>query len=141
MPESRDTTDSQSVPEPSLPNPTAIAVARCRDAYLKAYLAFRDSNGGPGKASTHYCEKAGGRAFRNALPQLSSRQNILAFIACIAEGVLLEEAIDGSDSGRLLYAAQVALGALPRESSQPLATISGANRKPGRPVTKPTTDA
>ena len=54
------------------------------------------------------------KIYRDELPVLSTRQNILAFIACVAEGVLIE-AINESTATKLIYATQAALGALPRE--------------------------
>lgn len=106
-------TDPQT-PEESASDPTLDAVNVCRDAYFDAYSACCDSHGGPGKASTYLREKDGAKAFRDSLPTLSSRRNILNFIACVAEGVLLE-AIPENTSSKLIYAAQAALGALPRE--------------------------
>jgi hypothetical protein len=45
-------------------------------------------------------------------PALSSRRNILNFMACVAEGVLLE-AIPEATGRRLIYAARAALAARP----------------------------
>jgi hypothetical protein len=45
------------------------------------------------------------------MPPLSGHENIRDFIACVAQGILIE-AISGSDGARLLYAAQVAHTAL-----------------------------
>jgi hypothetical protein len=58
-------------------------------------------------------EKAG-EAYRAALPPLTSRDNCRDFIACVAHGILLG-AIPESSAGKLLYAAQVALGAVSAE--------------------------
>jgi hypothetical protein len=48
------------------------------------------------------------------MPPLSNRESIRDFIACAAHGILIG-AITPQLSGQLLYAAQVALGALKRE--------------------------
>ncbi len=121
MPEPDETTPAQPDPEtdPQIqeepaPDSTLAAIIRCREAYNEAFEACCNGHGGPGKASTYQCEKEASVAFRDVLPPLSSRQNILDFIGCVAEGVLMD-AIPENASGKLIYAAQAALGALPRE--------------------------
>ena len=47
------------------------------------------------------------KAFRQALPDLTSPAKIQGFIACVSRGVLIG-AIGHADASRLLYAAQVA---------------------------------
>ena len=54
-------------------------------------------------------------AFRTALPPLSGYQNICDFIACVGYGILLGT-IKPDIGTKLLYAAQVALGAIPQQS-------------------------
>ena len=54
-------------------------------------------------------------AYRLAMPPLSGYQNICDFIACAGYGMLLG-AIKESNGAKLLYAAQVALATVPRES-------------------------
>jgi hypothetical protein len=56
----------------------------------------------------------GSEVYRRALPHLSSRQNILNFIACVADGVLWGAILDNI-GGKLIYAAQAAPSVLPRE--------------------------
>jgi hypothetical protein len=56
----------------------------------------------------------GGLAYREAMPLLSSFEGIRDFIACTAYGILMG-AIPQEQSGRVLYAAQVALATLQRE--------------------------
>jgi hypothetical protein len=117
-------------PEPDSP---AAAIAHCRAAYLKAHDAYVRTHGGPGKLlNCFFGREHGGKAYCKVMPELSSRENIRAFIACVADGVLIE-AILAKNSGRLLYAAQVALAALPRESAQPKTANPRIDRKPGRP--------
>ena len=131
--------ESGSLPvQENTPAPTAMAIARCRAAskrVLEAYVKVRGA-----KAVTSYeAEKLSASAYRNAMPALSSRENICAFIACVTDGVLIE-IIQEDTSARLLYAAQVALGGLPRESHHSISTAgSGENRQPGRPR-RPVTD-
>lgn len=113
-PETEPETQEEPSPESSSRNSTLAAIDHCRKEYNAAYIQYRDNNGGRGKASTYSCEKEGSEAYCIALPMLSSRQNILNFIACVADGVLWG-AIPANTSSKLIYAAQAALGALPRE--------------------------
>lgn len=85
------------------------AVARCSDAWTRAYQAEMSNSGKVGATFR------AGRAYCSAMPPLDGSQNIRDFIACIAHGSLLG-AINDSQCGRLLYAAQVALSA---DRSQP----------------------
>jgi hypothetical protein len=102
--------------ETTHPNP---AVARCLHEYTKTYKA---------QYAVEQCSyTASGRAaaaFRQAMPLLDGPANIRDFIACVAQGVLLD-AIEERQSSKLLYAAQVALSAI--RSSQ-------ANPKPANPA-------
>ena len=93
-------------PSPALANP---AIARCAKAWEKAHRAELEHSG----SATDAAGKAG-QAYRAALPPLTSRDNCRDFIACVAHGILLG-AIPESSAGKLLYAAQVALGAVSAE--------------------------
>jgi hypothetical protein len=88
------------------------AVARCCEAWQNTFkkLAVREKD--EIVASFHAA-----KAYRNAMPPLSGSENIQDFIACTAHGMLIG-AISENRSTKLLYAAQVALGALPRSSRQ-----------------------
>lgn len=108
-PETDPQTQEEGPPESAL-----SAIRFSRDAYNDAYEEYRDSNGGSAKVSEYLCKMAAVEAYRDSLPVLSSRQDILNFIACVAEGVLLE-AIPENTSSKLIYAAYAALRALPRE--------------------------
>ena len=67
------------------------------------------------KGRTHlYASEGAGPAWVNAMPPLTGYENILDFIACAAHGIMLG-AIDEKRGSKLLYAAQIALGALSRE--------------------------
>jgi hypothetical protein len=59
-------------------------------------------------------------AYCDAMPSLDGRDGIRDFIACTAHGILIG-AIPAEHAGQLLYAAQVALNALPREPNPPSA--------------------
>lgn len=126
-------------PEADTPDPTAMAIARCRAASKKALVDYVKIHGA--KAVENYAaEKLAASAYRNAMPALSNRENIRAFIACVTDGVLIE-VIQEDTSSRLLYAAQVALGGLPRESHHSISSSSqGEGRQPGRPVTNKATE-
>jgi hypothetical protein len=84
------------------------AVQRCIDAFNR--VCPMPLSGKP----AYEAEKAGRRAFRSAMPDLTTRENVRGFIACVGYG-LLTEVFQESEAGRLLYAAQVALAAAPRE--------------------------
>jgi hypothetical protein len=62
-------------------------------------------------------------ALRLAMPPLSGYQNICDFITCAGYGMLLG-AIKHKNAGKLLYAAQVALAAVPREPKTQTRTAS-----------------
>ncbi len=56
-------------------------------------------------------------AYRDAMPSLDGAANIRDYIACIAQGMLLG-VIDPLEGPKFLYAAQMALSALPRRASR-----------------------
>ena len=120
---------------PSFSNP---AVANCCKAWKRVFRAALAADD-----SFHAPERAG-EAYRAAMPPLSSRENCLDFIACVAHGMLLG-AIHEKNGTKLLYAAQVALtaaGAPPKSqpSLDPYANLTESERrrakkfedKPGR---------
>ncbi len=109
---------------PCLKNP---AVALCNEVYLKIHKATRDQT-----RNLYTAERCAGIAFRLALPPLSGYQNICDFIACVGYGILLG-AIKEKNSGKLLYAAQVALAAIPQHAK------TQTRNEPGLNVLHPTT--
>jgi hypothetical protein len=88
------------------------AVARCCNAGTRAYRTAMAKSQNAYEAS-----KAAHQAFRNALPPLSGADNIRDFIACVAQGMLIES-IREDTGARLLYAAQVASNAFRNTSSK-----------------------
>ena len=92
----------QPLPDPSCPASANHAVARCTQAYADAMQSAIDRD-----EHQYDAAKAAKNAYRHAMPPLSGHENIRDFIACVAQGILIE-AISGSDGARLLYAAQVA---------------------------------
>ena len=125
MPEPEPLASSNNPNQPSAQNiPTTgnLAVARCLEAYERAYRS-RLAKDGNRYAATDYA----GRLYRAAMPAPSSRDGIRDFIACVAHGVLIG-AISATDSKVLLYAAQVAQSALrdntaPKASEPPKASV------------------
>jgi hypothetical protein len=93
-------------PSPALANP---AISRCAEAWDEAYNEQMEED-----EDEYGAAKIAGEAYRAALPPLTSRDNCRDFIACVAHGILLG-AIPESSAGKLLYAAQVALGAVSAE--------------------------
>jgi hypothetical protein len=79
------------------------AVARCTGAWEKAYLKKMASSKNPFSAAD-----SGAKAFRQNMPPLVGRNNILDHIACISYGMLIG-VIEEKASGKYLYAAQIAL--------------------------------
>ena len=93
------------------------ALKRCRDAWQRAYDAvYAESikGGEDEEDSIEEAQEAASMAYCSALPVLFDQDGIRNFISCVAHGVLIR-AIDEDVSGRLLYAAQVAITALPRQ--------------------------
>ena len=120
-------TEPETATDPSLQTPesgvsavTAAAIARCQAVYLQTMEDFASIHG-PETFNTYPAKKVARVAYRDAMPELSSRENIQAFIGCIANAILLE-AIREDTSARLLHAAQVALSSLrftPKEPKNP----------------------
>lgn len=92
---------------------TSPAIARCCVAWQVVYNAERAND-----RSSRYAASEGGPAYLNAMPALCGYENILDFIACAAHGIALG-AIDEKRGAKLLYAAQIALGAFRREPKDP----------------------
>jgi hypothetical protein len=82
------------------------AVARCCEVLEHVRLKTQ-----PGARGLIFPASDCSIAYRRAMPSLSGPDNIRDFIACVAHGMLIG-AIRDTDGARLLYAAQVARGAL-----------------------------
>jgi hypothetical protein len=94
-------------PRPALENP---AVARCQVALERAFHAEMDCS-----RSRMLARKQARDAFRHALPELSSLENVGNFIACIAYAISVGVFVDG-EGAELLYAAQISLKSLALDS-------------------------
>jgi hypothetical protein len=105
------------------PTPTHNpAVQLCFSEYQKALAAA----GGP-KATG--ARDAAENAFRHALPDITDRQSVANFIACIAKGIVLR--IFWQQEGpRLIFAAKAAQAGFPPESNP---MPQAFRRPPGRP--------
>ncbi len=109
---------ADTLPQPAAEPAESHAVARCRAAWKQAYDAAR-----AGGHDSYDSRVAAREAYFNAMPPLSSRENVCDFVACVARGILLDF-IPPHQSTRLLYAAQVAITAqrkpaAPRKPSSP----------------------
>jgi hypothetical protein len=109
---------------PSLKNP---AVALCNEVWLKIHAATLERT-----KNLYTAERCAAIAFRLAMPPLSGYQNICDFIACAGYGILLG-AIKEKNAGKLLYAAQVALATVPKESKTQSRTKPRASPRPTPP--------
>ncbi len=112
------TADEVAKPTPSFAN---AAVAHCCKAWKKAFRAAINDD-----LSEFEAALKAGETYRAAMPPLSTRDGCLDFIACVAHGILLS-AISEKDSGKLLYAAQVALTATNSEHNSRKKSPSSAN--------------
>ena len=92
---------------PSLENP---AIALCAEIWLKIHAATLQHT-----KNLYAAERCAAKAFRLAMPPLSGYRNICDFIACAGYG-MLTGSIKADIGTKLLYAAQVALATVPRES-------------------------
>ena len=118
------TTDGSEAAQSAVRNrnsdPAAKAVGRCRAAWQTTYDTYmrENSTGDEDDIDLGFmkveAEKEAAAAYRDAMPSFSSRESIQGFIACVAYGVIFK-VFSESLSSKLLYAAQVAIGALPRE--------------------------
>jgi hypothetical protein len=103
-------------PSPTPSSPKA-ALRRCRVAWQRAFKAYMDQSKG-GSIDKIFADREAGDAYCKAMPILTGFEGVRDFIACAAHGILIG-AITRDKSSQLLYAAQVALGALSHESKPP----------------------
>lgn len=93
------------------------AVQRCCLAALRAKDEVEEAN--PEEIDSYDASEAAVIAYRDAMPSLEGFENTRDYIACIAHGMLLG-IFDPIDGPKFLYAAQIALGVLPREPKKPV---------------------
>ncbi|MFP5208353.1 MAG: hypothetical protein ACLGRW_03590 [Acidobacteriota bacterium] len=89
------------------------ALRRCRAAYQRALHAALEATELDinGNINEFVATLNAREAFINAMPTLSGYESIRDFIACTAQGLLMD-AIPPQKAGPLLYAAQLAISAL-----------------------------
>jgi hypothetical protein len=109
MTEAAQTTPAPAAAAESSPVSANPAVARCMNAWERAYKAEKAKR----KSDFDASEEAE-KAYRNAMPPLSGYENIRDFIACVAHAMLIG-AIRDNQGTKLLYAAQVALTTVRRQ--------------------------
>jgi hypothetical protein len=88
-------------------NPKA-ALRRCCAAWQRAFDAYMATRKGTG-IDRMLAAGPAGEAYCNAMPMLVGYEGVRDFLACAAHGILIG-AIPQDRAGKLLYAAQVALG-------------------------------
>lgn len=109
-----------SAPAPSAEVTPEAAIRRCCAAYNRQLdLACEQ------KQDDYETLRKAKEAYRRALPHLTSRTNIQAFLACLAHGLVLE----------VLYAHDAKQLAILARST--LATMPGESRPVGRPRNSP----
>jgi hypothetical protein len=110
---------SVSPPAPGPDPARARALKRCCDAWKRAFKAHMDNCDEDNEDGERFlAARDAGTVYCIAMSPLSGYENIRDFIACTAHGILIG-AIPTEKSGRLLYAAQVALGALHYQPKPP----------------------
>lgn len=92
-------------PNPATRVPQSDAVNRCYRAWARTHAKGLIEGDAPATAKV-----AADKDYRFAMPPLIGLENISDFIACVAFGTLIGT-ISPGESTRLLYAAQVAIGA------------------------------
>jgi hypothetical protein len=106
--------DSSPTPKPTSPK---AALRRCCAAWQRSFDEFMASGKGAKESRKTWAAIQAREAYRNAMPLLAGYEGVRDFIACTAHGILIG-AIEEDISGKLLYAAQVALNTLPYEPKQ-----------------------
>ena len=94
------------------PTSAKTALRRCCAAWQRAFDAYMVPIKRNDQPNEVLAAIEAGEAYRNAMPLLTGYEGIRDFIACTAHGILIG-AIPTEISGRLIYAAQIALNSLP----------------------------
>jgi hypothetical protein len=100
---------------PACTSPSSDAALRkCRTAWQRAFNQFMKESEEGDDMDEIFAAKEAAKAYSAAMPALAGPDGIRDFIACAAHGILIG-AIPVDRAGSVLYAAQVALAALPRD--------------------------
>jgi hypothetical protein len=100
-------------PGPASASPRT-ALRRCCAAWQRAFDGYMQSIKRKDDMDQIFAAQAAATAYCNAMPMLAGADGVRDFLACVAHGILFG-AIQREKSTQLLYAAQVALGTIPRE--------------------------
>ena len=128
---------AQTLDEKYCPSLQIPAVALCVEGWEKTFRATLQKTG-----SVYSAKRCAVSVYRMAMPPLTGHQSIRDFIACAAYGMLLG-AIKPEHGTKLLYAAQVALAAVPKEGKIQTPPPARASSHPTPPPTlaaNPTND-
>jgi len=125
MAQSVNSSPAQTASEAASSDSISAALDRCRNAYRQAQAEYAQYYGCPIEA--YVARRAGRAAFRDAMPSLTSRDSIRAFVACVTDAILIE-AIREDTCAILLRTAKLAVDAIPRQPSP-----HRERRRPGRP--------
>jgi len=87
------------------------SIKPCMSAYRRAYKACIENGSESETFETLDAKQEASEAYCEAMPLLSTRENVADFIACAAHGILID-AIPEKKIAPILYAAQLALAAL-----------------------------
>jgi hypothetical protein len=98
-------------PPPTASAGTQAALRKCRTAWQRAFNeSMKNSDGA--SVDEVFAARDAAQAYCRAMPLLAGPDGVRDFIACAAYGILIG-AIPPERSGQVLYAAQIALCALP----------------------------
>jgi small ligand-binding sensory domain FIST len=78
------------------------AVQFCLEIWRETYQSRKEKG-----ESEYFASKAAHDAYREAMPDLTSLQDVQDFIACVSRAILVE-AIDHEEAAKLLAAAKIA---------------------------------
>jgi hypothetical protein len=95
---------------PALQNP---AIAHCHQVWTSAFARIHKRERNEFLAANSAAER-----FQASMPPLSGHQNIVDFIACVGYGMAVGAIVE-NEGTKLLYAAQIALIAIPKLPKNP----------------------
>ena len=103
-----------SVPPAGAPPSSQAALRKCRAAWQRAFNQHIKESGVGDGMDDIFAAREAAKAYASAMPALGGPGGVRDFIACAAHGILIG-AIPVDRAGAALYAAQIALAALPRD--------------------------
>ncbi|MGA2906383.1 MAG: hypothetical protein ABSE36_01650 [Terracidiphilus sp.] len=118
--------DSTATIDDTKNNPGQKAIASCMRSWNYAYSKLAEDD----DSAEYQCERAGNKAYLNAVPPLSGHQNICDFIACI-NYASMAGVVTHKEATHYLANARIALAAL---SLRPKPQATGAKSGGKLPV-------